>query len=41
LVIVPILGFFFLKDGGEMRQRFLEMIDDPTGAPCWTTCLPM
>jgi len=29
LVIIPILGFFFLKDGGEMRQRFLEMIDDP------------
>src|SRR5580658_8670656 len=29
LVIVPILGFFFLKDGGEMRLRFLEMIDDP------------
>jgi predicted PurR-regulated permease PerM len=28
LIIVPILGFFFLKDGGEMRQRFLEMIDD-------------
>jgi predicted PurR-regulated permease PerM len=29
LVIIPILGFFFLKDGREMRQRFLEMIDDP------------
>ena len=29
LVIVPILGFFFLKDGHEMRQRFLELIDDP------------
>jgi predicted PurR-regulated permease PerM len=29
LVIVPILGFFFLKDGREMRQRFLEMVDDP------------
>jgi predicted PurR-regulated permease PerM len=28
LVIVPILGFFFLKDGREMRRRFLEMIDD-------------
>jgi predicted PurR-regulated permease PerM len=28
LVLVPILGFFFLKDGREMRQRFLEMIDD-------------
>jgi len=28
LVIVPILGFFFLKDGREIRQRFLEMIDD-------------
>jgi predicted PurR-regulated permease PerM len=28
LVIVPILGFFFLKDGHEMTQRFLEMIDD-------------
>ncbi|HUE24744.1 MAG TPA: AI-2E family transporter [Bryobacteraceae bacterium] len=29
LVIIPILGFFFLKDGREMRQRFLEMVDDP------------
>jgi predicted PurR-regulated permease PerM len=28
LVIVPILGFFFLKDGRVIRQRFLEMIDD-------------
>jgi predicted PurR-regulated permease PerM len=28
VVIVPILGFFFLKDGREMRRRFLEMIDD-------------
>jgi predicted PurR-regulated permease PerM len=28
VIIVPILGFFFLKDGGEMRQRFLELIDD-------------
>ena len=28
VVIVPILGFFFLKDGHEMRQRFLELIDD-------------
>lgn len=28
LVIVPILGFFFLKDGRAIRQRFLEMIDD-------------
>jgi len=28
LVIVPILGFFFLKDGREMRRRFLEIIDD-------------
>jgi predicted PurR-regulated permease PerM len=28
VVIVPILGFFFLKDGHEMRIRFLEMIDD-------------
>jgi predicted PurR-regulated permease PerM len=29
LVIIPILGFFFLKDGREMRLRFLETIDDP------------
>jgi len=28
VVIVPILGFFFLKDGREMRQRFLESIAD-------------
>ncbi len=28
LVFVPILGFFFLKDGREIRQRLLEMIDD-------------
>jgi predicted PurR-regulated permease PerM len=28
VVIVPILGFFFLKDGREIRRRFLEMIDD-------------
>ena len=29
LVIIPILGFFFLKDGRELRQHFLEAIDDP------------
>jgi predicted PurR-regulated permease PerM len=29
LVIVPILGFFFLKDGHEMRVHILEMIEDP------------
>ncbi len=29
LVIIPILGFFFLKDGREMRQHFLDAIDDP------------
>ncbi len=29
LVIIPILGFFFLKDGREMRMHFLEMIDNP------------
>lgn len=28
VVIVPILGFFFLKDGREIRQHFLEMIED-------------
>ena len=28
VVIIPILGFFFLKDGVMMRQIFLEMIDD-------------
>jgi predicted PurR-regulated permease PerM len=28
LVIVPILGFFFLKDGNDMRIHFLELIDD-------------
>jgi predicted PurR-regulated permease PerM len=28
LVIVPILGFFFLKDGHEMRAHILELIDD-------------
>jgi predicted PurR-regulated permease PerM len=28
VVLVPILGFFFLKDGHEMRRRFLELIDD-------------
>lgn len=28
VIIVPILGFFFLKDGREIRQRFLETIDD-------------
>ena len=28
VVIVPILGFFFLKDGHDMRQRILELIDD-------------
>ena len=28
LVIVPILGFFFLKDGHAMRVHFLELIDD-------------
>lgn len=29
LIIVPILGFFFLKDGREMRELVLEAIDDP------------
>ena len=29
LVIVPILGFFFLKDGREMRRQLLDLIDDP------------
>lgn len=28
VVLVPILGFFFLKDGHQMRLRFLELIDD-------------
>jgi len=28
VVVVPILGFFFLKDGREMRQTFLGIIDD-------------
>lgn len=28
LVVIPILGFFFLKDGREIRRHFLEMIDD-------------
>ena len=28
VVIIPILGFFFLKDGDVMRQLFLEMIED-------------
>lgn len=28
LVIIPILAFFFLKDGRGMRQHFLELIDD-------------
>jgi predicted PurR-regulated permease PerM len=28
VVIVPILGFFFLKDGRVIRQHFLEMIED-------------
>jgi predicted PurR-regulated permease PerM len=29
LVIVPILGFFFLKDGHEMRQYVVDAIEDP------------
>jgi len=29
LVIIPILGFFFLKDGREMREGILETIEDP------------
>ncbi|HLY19534.1 MAG TPA: AI-2E family transporter [Bryobacteraceae bacterium] len=28
VVIVPILGFFFLKDGRTMRQHFLSLIED-------------
>jgi predicted PurR-regulated permease PerM len=28
VVIVPILGFFFLKDGSDLRQHFLGMIED-------------
>ncbi|MFN7995542.1 MAG: AI-2E family transporter [Bryobacteraceae bacterium] len=30
VVIVPILGFFFLKDGGAIRQHFLDLIDNPS-----------
>jgi predicted PurR-regulated permease PerM len=28
VVIIPILGFFFLKDGATMRQYFLQLIED-------------
>lgn len=28
VVVIPILGFFFLKDGRELRQHFLEMIEN-------------
>jgi predicted PurR-regulated permease PerM len=28
LVIIPILAFFFLKDGGLIRQHILEMLED-------------
>ena len=28
VIIVPILGFFFLKDGRKIRGQFLEFIDD-------------
>ena len=28
VVVVPILGFFFLKDGGAMRRHLLGLIDD-------------
>ncbi|HVN05657.1 MAG TPA: AI-2E family transporter [Bryobacteraceae bacterium] len=28
VIIIPILGFFFLKDGGEIRVHFLALIDD-------------
>jgi predicted PurR-regulated permease PerM len=28
LVVIPILGFFFLKDGSQIRQHFLEMITE-------------
>ncbi|MGA2132490.1 MAG: AI-2E family transporter [Bryobacteraceae bacterium] len=28
VVIVPILGFFFLKDGREIPRHFLDLIDD-------------
>jgi len=28
VVIVPILAFFFLKDGRALRQRFLELIEN-------------
>jgi predicted PurR-regulated permease PerM len=28
VVIVPVLAFFFLKDGGIIRQHALEMLDD-------------
>src|SRR5262245_60641940 len=28
VIIVPILAFFFLKDGREMREHFLSLIDD-------------
>ncbi len=28
IVIVPILGFFFLKDGRTIRQHFLDLIED-------------
>jgi predicted PurR-regulated permease PerM len=28
LVIIPILGFFFLKDAGLMRQHILDLVDE-------------
>jgi predicted PurR-regulated permease PerM len=28
VVIIPILGFFFLKDGGMIRQHILDLVDE-------------
>ena len=28
VIIIPILGFFFLKDGREIREYFLSLVDD-------------
>jgi len=28
VIVIPILGFFFLKDGRALRQHFLELIED-------------
>jgi predicted PurR-regulated permease PerM len=39
VIIVPILGFFFLKDGAAIRQSLLELVDAGPSRDVWESVL--